>query len=83
MIKISLLVLLSFIFSSSVCGQSVDLSQIWPAHWIAHPDGPHKEYAVFHFRKTFELDEVPDSLIIHTSGDNRYQLYIARGLGST
>ena len=56
--------------------QKATLSHVWPAHWIAHPDGPHKEYTVFHFRKTFNLDEVPDTLIVHTSGDNRYRLYV-------
>ena len=56
--------------------QPVDLSQIWPAHWIGHPEGPHREYAVFHFRKSFELEAVPDTLVVHSSGDNRYQLYV-------
>jgi alpha-L-rhamnosidase len=39
-------------------------------------DAPAKEYAVHHFRKTFELDQIPDALIVHTSGDNRYQLFV-------
>jgi hypothetical protein len=63
------------IYSASYA-QKVDLDQVWPARWIMPRDAPAKEYAVHHFRKTFELDEIPDTLIVHTSGDNRYQLFV-------
>ena len=55
----------------------VDLvSQAWKAWWIAHPDGPRREFGVFHFRKTFTLDSVPQRFVIHVSGDNRYELFV-------
>ncbi len=55
----------------------VDLvSQAWKAWWIAHPDGPRREFGVFHFRKTFALDSVPQRFVIHVSGDNRYELFV-------
>ena len=56
--------------------QTVGLTQIWPAHWIMASDGSAKDYGVHFLRKTFELAEVPDSLMVHTSGDNRYQLFV-------
>ena len=49
---------------------------IWDAWWITHPTASRLDYGVFHFRKSFEIDEVPDSLIIYVSADNRYRLWI-------
>jgi hypothetical protein len=46
------------------------------AHWLFPPDGSGQEYGVFHFRKTFNLEELPDEFIIHVSADNRYRLFI-------
>ncbi len=63
-------------FFQTSFSQPVDLSQIWPAHWIKAPTGPEKEFGVFYFRQSMVIDSVPETLIIHTSGDNRYQLFI-------
>jgi len=52
------------------------LRQVWTARWIAHPDGPRREFGVFHFRKTFSLEKLPPRFIVHVSGDNRYELYV-------
>ena len=74
-----------FIFSIPCFSQEVDsrvnvgwdtLKHAWRAPWIAHPTANSLEYGVFHFRKTFDLESVPDSLVIHVSGDNRYRLYV-------
>ncbi len=55
----------------------IDLvSEAWKASWIAHPDGPAREFGVFHFRKSFTLDSVPQHFVIHVSGDNRYELFV-------
>ena len=35
------------------------LAARWPAQWIAAPATPPFEYGVYHFRKSFELPEVP------------------------
>ncbi|MEO8819979.1 MAG: alpha-L-rhamnosidase N-terminal domain-containing protein [Ginsengibacter sp.] len=48
----------------------------WNAHWITCPDVPAKAYGVYHFRKTFELNDAPAQFIIHVSADNRYVLYV-------
>jgi alpha-L-rhamnosidase len=51
-------------------------TQPWKASWIAHPDGPTREFGVFHFRKTFALETTPKHFVIHVSGDNRYELFV-------
>ncbi len=52
------------------------LAEFWKARWIAHPDGPPREFGVFHFRKTFTLASAPPHFVIHASGDNRYELFV-------
>jgi alpha-L-rhamnosidase len=57
--------------------QALDLvHSAWKAWWIAHPEGPRREFGVFHFRKAFSLDSVPAHFTIHVSGDNRYELFV-------
>lgn len=51
------------------------LTKIWPAQWIKHP-ATNEQYGVYHFRKSFELGNVPAKFIIHISADNRYWLFV-------
>ena len=48
----------------------------WPAYWITHPDCPPYDYGVYHFRKNFVLDTLPETFIVNVSADNRYRLFI-------
>ena len=48
----------------------------WPAYWIACPGEPDREFGIYYFRKTFNLDGIPRKFIIHVSADNRYRLYV-------
>jgi len=48
----------------------------WPAQWIAAPGTPPFDYGVYHFRKSFELPEVPGRFLVHVSADNRYRLFV-------
>lgn len=48
----------------------------WPANWITCPGISQREYGVYHFRKSFELDKKPGQFIIHISADNRYRLFV-------
>ena len=52
------------------------VNHLWKAWWITHPEGPQREFGVFHFRKTFALESVPQRFVIHVSGDNRYELFV-------
>jgi len=52
------------------------LNEQWPSRWISHPDGPQRDYGVFHFRKVFKLSTVPKDFVIHVSADNRYRLFV-------
>jgi hypothetical protein len=53
-----------------------NLKHAWRASWITHPTANQLDYGVFHVRKTFELGEVPASLKIYISADNRYRFYV-------
>ncbi|MBS3769369.1 MAG: family 78 glycoside hydrolase catalytic domain [Bacteroidales bacterium] len=48
----------------------------WNSRWISHPEIDGASYNLLHFRKVFEMEEVPDQFIVHVSGDNRYRLYV-------
>ena len=52
------------------------VSKTWNALWITHPTASLNGYGVFHFRKTFDLEEKPDKFIVHVTADNRYRLYV-------
>ena len=52
------------------------IAQNNPAPWITYPSANITEYGVYHFRKAFEIKELPDSLIVHISADNRYNLFV-------
>lgn len=75
-----LLVLTGLLYFMFIHGQEAvqkeDLSQVWPAKWIISQEGPWKAYAVHRFRKEFTLEELPDKLVVHTSGDMRYRFYV-------
>ena len=52
------------------------LKQTWEASWVMHPTASSTDYGVFHFRRTVDLETVPETFIIHASGDTRYRLFI-------
>lgn len=49
---------------------------ILPEPWISYPSASVTDYGVFHFRRSFSLDKVPDQLVVHVSADNRYHLFV-------
>ncbi len=48
----------------------------WRASWISCPNIGQRDYGVYHFRKTFELDSMKEKFIVHVSADNRYRLFV-------
>ncbi len=52
------------------------LNKQWPATWITCPDIPQRDYGVYHFRKTFEMGQIPQKFIVNVSADNRYRLFV-------
>jgi hypothetical protein len=78
--RILILGLLLALFPGSVShGQGINpdlLRQRWKASWIRCPEAPRREFGVSLFRKTFSLEAVPEHFIIHSSGDNRYELFV-------
>ena len=53
------------------------------ALWVASPDVPGDAFGVYHFRKSFTLDALPERFTVHVSGDNRYRLMVNGELVST
>ena len=52
------------------------LTSRWKAHWIRPVDAPPRSFGVYHFRRSFDLPSVPSSFVIHTTADNRYELFV-------
>lgn len=65
--KIFLILILSF-FTLYLFAQ--------PAPWVSYPSANQTAYGVYHFRKSFDLEKVPEKLVIHVSADNRYNLFV-------
>jgi len=68
-----------FIITCSLNAQEVNpslLNNNWSASWITCPDVPQRDYGVYHFRKTFNLDHQPQKFIVNISADNRYRLFV-------
>ncbi len=64
-----------------VTGQELPVNPLllqrgWPAAWISCPGIGARDYGVYHFRKTFQLDGRPASFVVHVSADNRYRLWV-------
>src|SRR5574344_27955 len=58
------------------------LEGYWSAHWIGVPSANLRDYGVYHFRKTIQLETVPSTYVIHVSADNRYKLFVNDSLVS-
>jgi len=52
------------------------LKNRWPSSWISCPGIGGRDYGVFHFRRSFQLDRQPASFVVHVSADNRYRLWV-------
>ena len=48
----------------------------YSAPWVSYPSANVAQYGVYHFRKSFDLEKVPNDLVIHVSADNRYNLFV-------
>lgn len=48
----------------------------WTARWIVPHDAEPTAFGVYCFRREFELDAIPATLIIHITADQRYRLLV-------
>jgi hypothetical protein len=46
------------------------------APWVSYPSANQTAYGVYHFRKSFKMEKVPEKLVVHVSADNRYNLFV-------
>ena len=65
-------VILGLLISVNALAQEVTFS----ASWISAEDIALKEHNVIHFRKTFELSEIPEKFNVKISADNQYRLFV-------
>ena len=65
----------TFIIAICFCLSSLAQSNT-EAPWISFPSANVSDYGVYHFRKGFEINDLPQKLIIHVSADNRYNLFV-------
>lgn len=74
---ITLLTGLSAVAKSSDVNINPDLlTKRWSASLVSHPTASLRDYGVYHFRRTFDLDSTPENFIVHVSADNRYRLFV-------
>lgn len=52
------------------------LKHAWNAQWVTHPTESTLDYGVFIFRRTFQLDSIKKTFLVHVSADNRYRLFV-------
>jgi alpha-L-rhamnosidase len=52
------------------------MNDFWTAYWIAHPSASRVDFGVYHFRRDFHLEPVPENFVVNVSADNRYKLYV-------
>ena len=71
-----LFLLICFISTQSQLVANDLLQKKWDAYWITVPGATLHDYGVYHFRKSFSLNQKPAKFIIHISGDNRYKLFV-------
>ncbi len=74
-----IVLLLAIFFSCYASSQNITntiLTKTWNASWIDVPNSKPHAYGIYHFRKSFLLDEQPQQFIIHVSADNRYKLFV-------
>lgn len=65
-------ILLLLLIAAPVFAQN----QSYTAPWITYPTASVTNYGVYHFRKSVDLAEIPQKLLVHISADNRYNLFI-------
>lgn len=70
---------ISWIYRFFLCGLLIcAYSQLnaQSGQWIGFESVPSSQYGVYAFRRTVNLDQLPASLVIRITADNRYKLFI-------
>ena len=52
------------------------LRGLWKAQWITSPTAPQRDSIVLHFRKVFEISQVPEHFVVRVSADNQFLLSV-------
>ncbi len=52
------------------------LRRQWNSRWISSADKSQRDYGIYHFRNSFQLETKPGRFIVHLSADNRYRFFV-------
>lgn len=79
--RLFLIILVNLGFITMLYGQNPPINsqyieKFWEARWLTKADISPNGYGVYHFRKTFEIEEKSNQFIVHVSADNRYKLFV-------
>ncbi len=77
---IAFLILVSFIVKAQTENNNQNLR--WDAKWICVPDAGEHSAGLYIFRKTLNLEQLPQKFEIYVSADNRYKLFVNEKLVS-
>jgi len=70
------LILVAFTTASAQFGAPEEEGFQWTASWITVPGAGETDAGLYLFRKSINLDAVPDSFTVYVSADNKYKLYV-------
>jgi alpha-L-rhamnosidase len=68
-------VLVTVIAAPAGGGRGAEVGPTWTARWITAPGTAPFDYGVYHFRRAFDLAEVPRNFLVQVTADNRYELF--------
>lgn len=59
-----------------ICLMVSTLKSETSSNWISYSSSTINQYGVYHFRKSFHVADVPETLFLKISADNKYILYV-------
>jgi hypothetical protein len=72
----SLFLLLTLVSTALAQFPSEARKGLWKAQWITSLGTPQRDAVVLHFRKIFEISQVPEHFVVHVSADNQFLLSV-------
>lgn len=74
--KLLILLSLTFLVTTANAQFGNSNNDQWDAEWIAVPEAPENDAGLYLFRKTVDLESIPQEFQVHVSADNKYKLYV-------
>lgn len=74
--KLLILLSLTFLATTTHAQFGNSNNDQWDAEWIAVPEAPEHDAGLYLFRKTVDLESIPQEFQVHVSADNKYKFYV-------